>query len=337
MTKRVRSGDDDVYCPSPKKVFSVVKVDIILTPECNWIENVKFLELVDVHDLDSVIEDVDKIKWDTTKYSNRLAARCWKNQKIQLEAYRDLYISGTGVVVCNTRRLQWGRVHPAQMLGFTGFKKEYRNKLLFKFYTDFDIVNCHFEMIRQICDASGIACVATAHFIDNREELYSSLVERYGVDRSAVKSLFLRLLYLGTFDGWSINNDVPRQLTATKQIKDLAIELMCIAQCIRNLNPILAACVENRNETNQLGCFLSYYLQEHELRLVSSVIRYLWGETDVLNHGEHKVCTYQYDGIQILTKNLDSYLGGVDALLKKIQDVGFEKTGLRMKWIQKKI
>jgi hypothetical protein len=56
------------------------------------------------------------------------------------------------------------------------------------------------------------------------------------------------------------------------------------------------------------------------------------------NKGETgKVCTYQYDGIQLLTQNIQAFDGGMSALLTRIEDVGYQKTGLKLKWVEKKI
>ena len=321
--------------PALKKICHT-KLNLTISPQKSWLETVGLMEISDKIDLDDLIKK-SSINWDMTKYANRLSATFWRNQKMQLEAYRALQTPGGVVTILNTRRHPWGRVFPVKMLGFTAFQKKTRNVLMGKIYSDLDIKNCHYEICRQVCESSGIPCVEISNFIDNRESIYNDLTIRYGVDVSVLKGLFLRLLYLGKFEGWAIEHGILQK--ATSQIIKLAKELKCIAEIIYSKNPELVSYVDTLNgRNNKLATLLSYYLQEYELRVMSSVIRYLHDETDVLDKEETgKFCSYQYDGIQLLTKNINAFDGGITALLIKIENVGYMKTGLKLTWIEKSI
>ena len=320
----------------PLKKICYTKLNVTISKQTSWLETVGLLEISDKIDLDGLIKK-SSINWDMTKYANRLAATFWRDQKTQLEAYRALQGDGGGVMIRNTRRFPWGRVFPRRMLGCTAFQKKTRNVIMGKLYSDLDIKTCHYEILRQVCESGEIPCSEVCNFIDNRENIYIDLTSRYGVNESVVKGLFLRLLYLGSFQGWAIEQGISQQ--PTSQIKRLASELKCIAEIIRSKNPELSCNVDKLSgRNNKLSSVLSYYLQEYELRVVSSVIQYLYEETVVLDDkGETgKVCTYQYDGIQLLTESISNFDGGISALLQKIEDVGYEKTGLKLKWVEKK-
>ena len=75
-------------------------------------------------------------------------------------------------------------------------------------YYDFDISNAQPAIIFNICKANDIPCKALENYNINRESILADVQNKYAVDRSSAKKLFIRLAFSGTFEGWCKENKV---------------------------------------------------------------------------------------------------------------------------------
>ena len=209
-------------------------------------------------------------------------------------------------------------------------------------YYDFDISNAQPAIIFNICKANDIPCKALENYNINRESILADVQNKYAVDRSSAKKLFIRLAFFGTFEGWckehKVESPEPLQI-----IYDLRNELTAIAQVFKEANPELYKSVlRSKKEKgachNILGSFFALYLQHYEYMIMQKLMTWLVANTNVCNFGKSKfkVLTYEFDGIKLYKPNVDAN-GGVDKLLQDINDVITELTGFNITFENKPI
>ena len=134
----------------------------------------------------------------------------------------------------------------------------------------------------------------------------------------------LRLCFFGTFKGWCKELNVVDK-KPLDFITNFERELRDIANRTKAVNPTLYESARKskeakKNSGNVIGAFYALYLQEYELRVVKSIIRWLITETKVMHHptaAGHYVGAYEYDGIKLLKSNVDAY-PGVKALKQQL-------------------
>ena len=283
-------------------------------------------------------------EYDTSIYTQEIASQLYENEQKQLSAYLDLYDKKTNALKVSYIRSRhgFGRMYPRKSLGLTSFRGKLRNSMIKDTYYDFDISNAQPAIIFNICKANDIPCKALENYNINRESILADVQNKYAVDRSSAKKLFIRLAFFGTFEGWCKENKVesPEPLQI---ISDIRNELTAIAQVLKEANPELYKSVlRSKKEKgachNILGSFFALYLQHYEYMIMQKLMSWLVANTNVCNFGKSKfkVLTYEFDGIKLYKPNVDAY-GGVDKLLQDINDIITELTGFNITFENKPI
>jgi len=317
------------------------QIALAITQEPSFISNKTFVEKIPRHYLEQLInsEGVLQSKWDLTNYSQKYASQNYINEREQLRSYLENWNKKSNgfLVKYNKAKHQWGRVFPAKSLGITSFAKKTRNTFIKNTYYDFDLKNCQPEILRCICQANNIPCDIVIKYCNERESIIANIIASSGgkCNRDMVKSLIIRLSFMGGFDGWITENDLdlfPEPVI----VKQYRQEVNTIANLIKNANPDLFKTMsrlkKEKGEDNVMGSFLSTYLQEYELRLVENVMKYLCYETSICSTDKPNqfLATYEFDGLKLLKERIEEY-GGIESILILLNNLNM-KMGFNILW-----
>jgi phage/plasmid-associated DNA primase len=270
----------------------------------------------------------------------------YENEKAQITAYLKLYSPLGGVPVKYVKpKHKWGRSFPAKSLGLSSIRREVRNALIKGLYYDCDLKNAQPEIIRNLCESNNIPCPIIKRYCAERPALLQQVQEHYKVNRDTAKELFIRLCFFGSFVGWCLDNKLSDK-APLEFIVLFERELKDIADKARKANPALWETARKKKEdagVNQenkvIGSFFALFNQEYESRIVEAVLCYLINHTDLMKIAGTKspVGTYEYDGIKLYKENVDSYEGGLDAVLELLNEKTFELTGFQLEWSAKSL
>jgi len=187
----------------------------------------------------------------------------FENEKQQLIKYSKV----AGKVIYN-KSGPFGRVYVKGGLGLQSLRKEIRHTLTQGIYIDIDIENAHPTILSQILTSNDNPFKYLTRYVLNREKYLTAVQDEYNVDRETAKSLFLRMLYGGTFDSWAqYYNIKPTRLI--KDVCKLQEEIKLISSLIVANNPLIKKELEKgKNENIKNSSVLSLYLQEIENQIL---------------------------------------------------------------------
>lgn len=324
------------------------QVAMSISPKKSCLDGMFLLERVEYSRLEKLL-DSDKLltKWNNNKYNQILSSRLYENEQEQIKQYKERYNKDLGGVLVKYKKsnnnkdgYNLGRVFPEKSLGLTTMCGKTRNTLIKGRYYDFDLVNAHIDILRNICEKYNISYVELKKYTENRDKYLQDVMEFYKVGRDEAKQLFLRIIFCGSFKGWVRDNRLDKNVVILDFIKRFNEEVIQIGECLSEHNTELYELArknkEKKGDTNFIGAFLSLYLQEYELRIVETMMIYLWNETSFLGEGAYIEGTYEYDGIKVLKENVDKN-GGKDVLLELMNKKTKELTGFSLQWCEKKI
>ena len=301
------------------------------------LDGLVLMEVVPLERLKALLKsDLLLLDWEWDNYSN---------EKEQIKAYLKNYNKNLGAVSVKygKPKHKWGRSFPYKSLGLSAIRREVRNTLINGLYYDCDLKNAQPEIIRNLCESNGIPCPMISRYCADRPAILLDIQNHYEVTRDMTKELFIRLCFFGTFDGWKIDNKVQDK-KPTEFITLFERELKDIAERFKKVNPTLYETARKKKEdageskeNKVLGSFFALFNQEYESRIVESILKYLMNQTDLMKiaGSNNPAGTYEYDGIKLLKSNVDSYEGGIDAVLELLNKKTLELTGFRLEWSAK--
>ena len=278
----------------------------------------------------------EKFSFDLNKEKVR---QHYANEVEQIKNYLKAYNPVLGGVKVKYSRFRafFGRVYLALHYGFTAFRKVVRNSLILDLYYDFDLVCAHQAILVSLCDKANILCPTIKTYVENRGGIIKNVCEVYGVDEDDAKDLFIRLNFGGKFNSWVVENKISN-INPTNFIVTYEREVKDIAEKLKDVNKPLWDIVKGQKvkKDNQLGSFLSLYLQEWEVRIVSYCLNHLINHTNFCKHPTSVNCSfpvgsYEYDGFKLLKENVDKN-GGLDAVLDIIHQKTAEFGFPNLKW-----
>lgn len=278
--------------------------------------------------------------------TNKVICRDFANEKEQLQQYLCKYDRALGgtVVSYSKAKHKVGRTYPKRSLGLTAFRRRTRNTILAGNWHDFDIVNAQPSILVSLCKANDIRCQTIEDYCHQRDHHIAAVAAEYNVSEKLAKDLFIRLCFGGTFDGWLKENNLSGgNREPTQFIKWFASELNSIATLVKGKNPQLyetarklKAETTETKEARVMASFFALYCQEHEARIIETIIAYLFQHTTLFGSGNLKTGTYEYDGIKLLKTNVDNN-GGADAVVSLLNQKTKELTGFDLTWKLKPI
>ena len=282
-----------------------IKLNIALGGISKKLNKIVLYERPDKEALDKLINS-DLLQ---TTFNCKINKKLYDNERQQLKAYRKL-INKDGLVPVSYKKcfeFKYGRVFPSKSLGAVGIRRELRGTLFNKNMVDLDIENCHPVLSYQICEANGIKNKYLEQYVLNRPDLLELIKKEYNDDRDAAKTLFIMLLYFGSFQTWSSKCNVD--IHGKKEIEFLTKfkkELSTIGDVIIKNNSELKKANEKHKRKNNKdipdfkirSSTVSIYFQEIENAILEEIYFYCI---------EHKYitecCSLCYDGLMIEKEN----------------------------------
>ena len=303
-------------------------LSLILIQQPSILNGIIINEVYDVNVLDKLINSnllKEKIKNPYVKY---------ENEKIQLIKYKELYNGYYSTVKLNRKiNIPYGRCNPNSCLSLFSIRKEIRHTLCYYDYYDFDIVNCHPEILYQICINNNIDCIYLENYVKNRSYYLNLISDTYNVTKDDAKKLFIRLLYGGCFENWASELNL-KDSKPIEFINNFIDNFTNISNIIYNNNNNLFELIKNdklnnnKSITNLKGSVTSYFLQEIEVRVLEILYKYCVNKDYIINNE----CVLAADGIMLLKKNIKKPLENICDEFNKII---YEKTGLNLTIINK--
>ena len=291
--------------------------------------------------------------------------KAFSNEIEQMKTYVLMYndkVKGVEIVYSKPRKHDWGRVFDASGCGFTSFRKQVRGTLMRGSYYNFDMKNAHptilMNVVRRLPDWTEDKYAALVEYVEQRDEKLREGASVLGVSPSDIKELYNSLVYGATIPKWCSKNGLD-----FKAIKDVIpghvyryqTDMKVILNDLKKVNPVLFKFAKDRvdqeNREKEMNgddylrtpdaTFLSFYLQEHEVRIMSVLLSYLNTHTDVLRHPlfpedkDMMVGQYEFDGCGLLKENVDRFEGGVAGLLRLFETKTAELYGMSLQWGEK--
>jgi P4 family phage/plasmid primase-like protien len=241
------------------------------------LDGIKLFEVVNKADLSKIISSPFLL---TTKWDS------FDNEKNQLEYYKDQgkdYDENNIIVPVKYKRAAgsaFGRVYPIKSLSLSAIRKEVRHTIAKNLYIDIDIENCHPNIVYQACINNNILVSTLGEYITNREEILKQTMIAYKVNRDIAKSLFIIILYFGSFYTWIKKNNLDITFKPTPFITNLIEERSIYGKYIEDNNNEIYLDVQKRKtkknilEYNETASVVACWCQEIENRMLELIYEY---------------------------------------------------------------
>lgn len=237
------------------------------------------------------------------------------------------------------KKKEIGRVYPEKSLSLCNLRRGIRHHLAVGNYIDIDIVNCHFKIADEIFNKDELKFPILHDYVVNRNHYLTELGNHFKIegycagfdyqkpdDYDALKEYFVRKLYYGTDDGWKNDYNLP-PIAMPEFVGKLEKEFDGIADIIKSNNPEILKLVDAKT-SNVNGTIVSWFLQEHERRILESLFNFLHAK----KHIKHRNCVLCFDGIMIRMneKNKDEIV--IKKLLKDAEVHIAKETDIRVEF-----
>lgn len=237
------------------------------------------------------------------------------------------------------KKKEIGRVYPERSLSLCNLRRGLRHHLAVGNYIDIDIVNCHFKIADEIFNKDEIKYPILHDYVINRNHYLKQLGDHFKVegycdgldyhkpdDYDCLKECFLRKLYYGTYESWRNYMGLP-PIESPEFLTKLEKEFDEIAATIKTLNPKWLDMV-NAKTFNVNGTIVSWFLQEHERRILEKLFEFLHKSKQI----KHNNCVLCFDGIMIRTNERNQDETFVKKLLKDAESYVATQTGIRVEF-----
>jgi len=189
-----------------------------------------------------------------------------------------------------------------------------------EFYFDLDIENCHFVLLKGLCERYGIPCPQLSHYVQNREPC----LKKISVNRNKAKDSYLCVLF-----GVEIREDSP--------LHSLHLEFAAITDklwmmdeyknvrdaCIPHVAAHNAKLPEDQKKKVK-ATFLSHVLGDYEFKITQDNIIFLQGQKIVVGTNAH-------DGMLVEKASI----ADLNAVLRGLQGHTLETHGFEVRYVQK--
>ncbi len=281
-----------------------------------------FQKLVLTETFDVIV--LDKLLASNLLLSVHKDSSIYENERQQLVEIRKHLKKNQLRVVYNLPAYKYGRVYPFRSLSLCSLRKPIRHSLAKNYYTDIDVTNCHPVILKQLCEQNNIECPCLTEYVTNRDQYLAEIMTTYNVDRSSAKTLFLQLMYYGSFESWADAELVDYKIRKPKFITKFTNELKVIGFDFQSSNPEIVKVVAGLEKTNEMGSVMSIILQEYERRVLECVFTHLKEIKAIKN--DAVLC---FDGIMIPTVSYKP------ELLESIHIAVQEKMNLNLEFVTK--
>ena len=230
-----------------------------------------------------------------------------------------------------------GRIYPEGSLSLCCLRRELRHHLCEDKYIDIDMVNAHFKIADEIFNKNSIRFPILHDYVMNRERYLAAVSSHFSIPGCVnlldyktpdgydeIKNLFIRILYFGKYEGWCRELGLP-QIAAPKFLTTLKNEFDQIAEIIKENNPTFLELIpEDKKNVN--GTIVSWFLQEHERRILEVAYQFLCKEKQI----KKKECVLCFDGIMIKDIGTNNNMEFLGTLLSKMTEFIRKTLGLNI-------
>jgi len=245
----------------------------------------------------------------------------FENEKQQLLLIKKLIKNNKLKVSYKRPKYGLGRVYPSKSLSLCSLRREIRHTLANGIYVDIDIANCHPELLNQLCIHHDIKTKYLNQYVENRSDILTETMTVYNCNRDEAKTLFISLMYYGTFSSW----EPSQNKEPTEFIYNFINELKIISENFIKVNPEIVKIVKALQKKNLKGSVMSIILQDKERSILESVYNYLIKKNIIKNND----CVLCFDGIMIKKNKYSVHL------LEELSSTVFEELKFKLKFTQK--
>jgi hypothetical protein len=318
------SVDPDISVDNNKSIFKI-PVD----PDSIFFK-IQFAETIDKKILETLLCDIDsKFVSSCVTYISGTGDYTYKHyeRKCLIEMYQ--LLNNTNSFNTNyklSKHCQTGRVYAKKALSLLHFDCKLRNTIANNFYIDIDMNNAHPVILNQALQKEKFPCPHLTNYCENRENLLKKVMKTYKIDRSDAKTLFIRLLYGGSYQKWMTDNKFENTID---EIVDFEKELLNVGVFIRGYNSDFTAYYSEKKKVNENlvtnRSIVSYFCQNLERTFLEHMFSYLRGEGLTENNN----CVLSFDGIMI-PKHLFNDYHKKQTLLQDLSNYLYEKTQFKI-------
>lgn len=277
------------------------------------------LEMINVSKLEKLIKS-DLLQTEKYRFYDRPDLE-FENEKAYLELVRSKVRNGKLKVSYDLTNTKYGRVYPLKNISICGMRRAVRHTLCSDYYVDLDIDNAHPVILAHLCELNGFEYGFLKEYITNRKEIIKEVMINYKVSRDKAKQLFIILLYFGSFNTWSNDNNLIN-VEPTDFIIAFSKQLQKIGTNLYNTNKHIEDIIKKKNPEKDflMSSVVSLVLQEHERRLLEIIYLFL---KDIKGF-DMKDCVLCFDGIMIKKEYFNN------DLLNELSDYIFSKIGIKL-------
>ena len=265
----------------------------------------------------------------------------WTTQREEVRNYCDLY-KESGIDIKYIKYNKYGRyfVKDHKVRSSTIMWNAIRSALFQDTECDVDIVNCHSNILLDICKTNDFYDIDNLkHYCENRDdvinlfEIDENLIKEYNKNNKSnydkkdiVKNLITRVLYGGSIESWKKEFNIDYELPEfiTKFIEEIQINTNLIMKDKRFKDIIdyetqrrLKKAKKKHGKSFDIKIFnikpskiLSIILQEYETLIIMKCF-------EIVKNNNFTITSYNYDGFQILKQE------GADELVNTINETEF--------------
>jgi len=223
----------------------------------------------------------------------------------------------------NVDGVAMGRRYADNSLSLQNFQREIRHALCYDNKIDIDIVNAHPVLIVQYCRKNNISCPFLNQYVDCRDTLIQSVVEKCAVSRDVVKNMVYTILYLGSLASFcetSVLTEAP-----PTWVENLAREMENVARMMAARNPSIYEEVKKskkKEHKNRDSSALSYIVGDIEDKIIMAA-------RSKLTQLGFCVETLCFDGMLISKADL------TEDHIEELQAHCYETTGYNVRFVVK--
>jgi hypothetical protein len=277
------------------------------------------------------------------KYSaHYTSADYFENLEAQLAMYYNALNNDVIEVEYSQCSYKYGRVYPVNSLSLCSIRREIRHALVSHSgedtYVDIDIKACHHVILLQLVNYFKVRfendideeletfSIKLEDYVNNREHWLTKVMNDYKVSRDDAKTLFIIILYNGSFERWAEDRNVKSPISS--DLKDFQDEFKKISKFLMEIankswyeKMKTQYPSKDKDNKNEIGRFLSIYLQEWERKMLEVMYDYSVKHNLIRDSN----CVLCFDGIMLEKKYFDPL--HIPEMEKEINDkLGFKIT-----------
>lgn len=245
-----------------------------------------------------------------------------KNKLNKYKMLMDDTVDKIKVVYHKPKNHKFGRVYAKHGVSAVNLRKDIRHTLFRDKYYDIDIVNSHYTIINNILINNNYTFEKLNDYIGNRDKWINMVSNTYNIDTGKSKSLFIKLLYSGSYLKWLNENKIDEN-NMIDEIIELTKELKQIYKIIKNNNKLIYDDLKLKDAKVCDTTIISYFCSEIENRILENIYIFCVDNNIIINND----CSLCYDGIMLKKENIND----ITELLKNIEINIFEKLNLTIK------